>query len=259
MKANRFALLCFLILFFAFPAQIHAESEQDVLRNQTEHLVTLSDRIFEYTDANQIGAATSLLDELSKQWDKIDVHYSEQDSRTIKTALVKLKLFLTDDAEQSERVNAAASLRLCFDALTTNGQPLWKSLHTEVTAPLTSMKSALKDRDTDRFQHALNQFLDKYALIYPAMVIDGQRDAVNLVDKRITTFSGKRLLDIKTNTRIQQLNVIDHELSLAFEQSPDLKEDIIIPVGAMGALVISVLCYTSWRRYMAEHVRRSTR
>lgn len=259
MKAKLFAILFCFILFLVFPAQGYAENNRNVVKDQAENLVNLSDRVFQYTDANQDTAAASLINELDKQWNTAAPYYSDRDKHVVDAAIIKLKLLLNSDGDQSEKVDAAVSLRLCFDALQSDGQPLWKSLHSEVLSPVIKMKNALKDKDNDRFQSTLNHFLDEYALIYPAMMIDGQPDAINLVDKRITSFTDKRLLDVNASSRIRQLNSIETELNQVFEQASNKQEDLITLAAIIGGLVLSVLAYASWRRFLAERVRRRTR
>jgi sporulation protein YpjB len=256
MKAKLFAIFVCFILFLGFPEHGHAEKNQEVLKDHMEVLVDLSDRVFQYADANQDAAAASLLNELSNKWNASQQVYSERDQRAISTAMIKLKLLINSGDNQREITDAAVSLRLSFDALATEGQPLWKDLHSEVIAPVSKMKTALKNKDNERFQYLLNDFLDEYAVIYPALVIDGQSDTVNLMNKRISTFSDNRLKDVKTNARIRQLNAIEYAINQVFHQSTNTREESMMAlVAIISGIVVCVLAYASWRRFTGERMR----
>ncbi|MCQ2010105.1 sporulation protein YpjB [Sporolactobacillus sp. STSJ-5] len=258
MNAKLVAIFISFILFIGFPVQGRAENDTKAAKNHTEDLINLSDRVFQYTDANQDTAAYSLLNELSKEWNRSPQNYSEKDQRVINTAIAKLKVLMANSGEnQREITDAAVSLRLGFDALAPDGKPLWKNLHYAVTAPVSKMKSALNNKDNERFQYYLNEFLDKYAVVYPAMVINGQTDVVNLVNKQINSFSDQREKSLKTSTRIRQLNGIDRELNNVFDQSSQNHEESMVGLATIiGGIIVCVLAYASWRRYMGEHLRR---
>ncbi|MCO7127024.1 sporulation protein YpjB [Sporolactobacillus shoreicorticis] len=258
MNAKLFAIFISFILFIGFPVQGRAEKDIQAAKDHTEELINLSDRVFQYTDANQDTAAFSLLNELSKEWDRSPQNYSDKDQRVINTAIAKLKILMANSGEdQREVTDAAVSLRLSFDALAPNGKPLWKNLHSEVVASVSKMKSAVKKKDHQRFQYYLNEFLDKYAVVYPAMVIDGQSDAVSLVNKQINTLADQRDKSLKTNVRIQQLTMIEHELNDVFDQSLKNNEESMVGLATViGGIIVCVLAYTSWRRYVGERLRR---
>ncbi|MCL1631826.1 sporulation protein YpjB [Sporolactobacillus sp. CPB3-1] len=257
MKAKLLALLICSILFIGFPNQGQAASDDKVLDHQ-KNSIELADRVFQYTEANQLAAASSLLNELAQHWKRDSRQFSDQNREVITASIIKLKILLNKSGNtQGERVDAAVSLRLAFDALDPNGQHLWKTMQPEVLNSLSHVEKALKKEDLAQFQYQLNHFLDKYSVIYPALVIDKQSDVVQLVDKQIAAFSGNRLQDVHSRTRIRQLNDIERELKLVFSQNANNGALSDIGLSAsLGAIIVTVLSYASLRRFVGERARR---
>lgn len=255
MKAGiLFVLLCIVFVFIG-PDNGYAKTVDNNVRQQT--LNDLSDRIFQYADANQVDAAKNLLNEFDRVWSSSEADYSETDGRVVDTAVSQLKLLLDSGVNSSEIRNAAISLRLCIDALTTSGSPLWKGLQSQVTLPINGMIKALENKDQTVFQEELNRFLDSYALIYPSLMIDGNPDAVQMANNSVSAFADQRMSTVQDRTRINQINLIGRELTGVFDQSPSSNRNGLSPLMlTVGGLLLLVLFYVSMRKYIGDRFKR---
>ncbi|GEB76139.1 sporulation protein YpjB [Sporolactobacillus inulinus] len=258
MNVKLFIIFVCFTLFIGFPERGYAENSSAAMKNQTDNLVSLSDQVFHYSIAKQDKAAASLLHELSEKWNHSLDLYSEKEQQVIGTSIVKLKVLLKTQANQQEIADAAASLRLGFDALQNEGAPMWKEKRSDIMEPLSRMNTALKNKKQEHYQYELNQFLNEYAIIYPALIIDGRPDMVTLLDQRITTLTNHRLEDIKESKRISQVNRITDDMNRLFKQSRNGKDENTMGLMTIiGGIVVAVLAYVSWVRYTAERKRRS--
>lgn len=249
MKFGLLIAALFLILLVTCPSIGHADNLGSHV-TRSEELTNLTDNIMQYTGANQINAAKSLLSSFNKEWEQSRGAYSETDWRTVDTESLQLKLQLNADADSHAMNEAALSLRLCVDALTGGGAPLWKDMQEQVLAPVETMKKAIENQDQLTFQSQLNNFLDQYAVIYPSLVIDGPGDQVQLVDRTVAMLENNRLAAVKKTDRISQLNLINAELAQLFDpKSIGEKNNFVPAVTVIGGCLFLTLIYVSWRKY----------
>lgn len=255
MKIEFAAVLLCLMFFFIAPHGGYAQaSEKD---SQQQMLNSLSDHIFQYADADRADAAKSLLNEFDRVWSQSESGYSDEDGRIIDTAVLRLKILLNSGGDSGEIRHAAIALRLCVDAMTGSGSPLWKELRPRVLDPIKGMQTALKRQDYTTFQADLNHFLDSYALIYPSLMIDGSPEGVRVANNSINAFADHRMSTVQDKTRLQQLTVIEKELTDVFDRSPASTVDSLSPlIAAVGGFVLLALFYVSLRKYFGERFRR---
>ncbi|GGL47260.1 sporulation protein YpjB [Sporolactobacillus putidus] len=255
MKTEFAAVLLCLMFFFIGPHYGYARTSDKNIHEQ--ELNNLSDRIFQYADANQEDAAKNLLSEFDRTWSTSETAYPDEDGRIVGTVALRLKILLDSGGNSSEIRDAAIALRLCVDALTTSGSPLWKAMRSQVLGPIKGMQTSLKNQDYPGFQAELNQFLDSYALIYPSMMIDGNPEGVIVVNKSVNAFADQRMSTIQDKMRIQQLTLIEKELAGVFDRSPASTIDSLSPlILAVGSFLLFVLIYVSLRKYFGERFKR---
>ncbi|MFT8316853.1 MAG: sporulation protein YpjB [Sporolactobacillus sp.] len=244
------ALLC-LILLIILPHAANANTRDwGSASEQGQSLTALSDRIFQYTNANQREAAASLLAEFNKKWKTEENNYPQQDQAIIQTASDQMKLMLRSNVNNNQASDAAITLRLSVDALTPAEAPLWKELQPQVMQPISKMKKAIASNQQDVYQTELNHFLDSYSLVYPSMVIDGRTDMIQAVDQKVSQLDAERSLPVNKKSRIRQLNVLDSEMKQAFEQGRiQNSHNFVLMAVSLAGFVLLILGYSSWRRY----------
>lgn len=258
MKGIFAVLIC--IVWLSVP--LHAFAETDDTAAQTwKQLSDLSDQIFQYADTKHDDAANAILSKFNKEWDQAagKYHVPEIDQRVIDTISQELKHFLQSNVNNTEARRAAIQLRLSVDAIESGASPLWKGLRPQVMTPIAAMEQAAGKKDWSRFQQRLNQFLDSYETVYPALVIDADPDALQKVNRDVTAFSNERMLVRQDKSgSLKRLNRIEAELAAIFsQQTADSREDgLILPVTVIGGVILAVLAYVSWKKYKEERERR---
>lgn len=239
-----------ILCFFSFPQEQPATSSS---ARHSASFVELSDRIFDYASAGQKLAAKSLLTEFIEQWQKQETNYSQQDDQIIGTAAEQLTILLNAHSSSSDITNQAITLRLCVDALSSADAetPLWKELRPQIIEPIQQMQRAVRRHDDRRYQQYLNQLLDSYALVYPAMVLGEQSTSVQAIDKQVTHLDMSRNQSMAADQRLQQLNQLEENFRRVFANQP-LVSDLKAITLLVTIIVVLTLGYSSWRKYHAS-------
>lgn len=249
MKVGLLAVAFILIFIIAWPVQGNTEGPVKYV-TQNQELTDLTDRILQYTDANQTDAAKSLLSSFDKKWKALMPVYSEPDWRTVEADALQLRFQLDSDVSSQAMHENALSLRLCVDALTGGGAPLWKDMKDQVLSTVMGMKQAIDTRDQADFQSRLNDFLDLYAIIYPSLVIDGPNDQVQMINQAVTGLENSRSAAVNDKVRMKQLNLIEIDMSRVFGQNTPSGNNNMIPlIAIISSFLILSLCYVSWKKY----------
>lgn len=233
--------------FLVVPVHGQAEPDGTGVEGQTMFLEQLSNQIFLAADAKQTDRAKHLLKNFRDAWTDVQTDFSQSDRRVVETEIRQLDLTLRA-GDQDRTRSAAATLRLCVDALISDAAPLWKSMQSEVMDPIDEMRAAVDSGNMAAYHESLNRFLSGYAMIYPSLVIDAKPESVRRVNQRVADLSAVRSGDGKSN----ELMVLDQELDTIYKQSPYSEEDRLLPFAAvLGVSLITALFYVSWRKYLA--------
>lgn len=239
-----------ILLFFSFQLEPQTTSSSEA---RSAPLIELSDRIFDYASADQKLAAKSLLTEFLRKWRKQETNYSQQDDQIIGTAAEQLAISLNAQSSSRDITNQAITLRLCVDALSSaDGKtPLWKELRAQILEPIQQLQTAVRRHDDQRYQQCLNQLLNCYALVYPAMILGGNSTSVQAIDKQVTDLDDSRNKFMATNQRVQQLNQLEENFRHVFANQP-LVSDWKVMTLLVTVVVLLALGYSSWRKYRAS-------
>ncbi|MFT8708643.1 MAG: sporulation protein YpjB [Sporolactobacillus sp.] len=239
-----------ILFLFSLPPEPQTTSSAAL---QSASLAELSDRIFDYASADQTLAAKSLLAEFLRQWRKQETNYSQQEEQIIGTAAEQLAIQLNAQNNSRDIINQAITLRLCVDTLhSADGEtPLWKELRSQVIEPIQDMQRAVRRHDDRRYQQHLNELLDSYALVYPAMVLGEEGRSVQAVDQQVTHLDDSRSQTVAPAQRLQQLNQLEENFRQLFanqQHFADVKWMMVL----VSAVVLLTLSYSSWRKYRSS-------
>jgi sporulation protein YpjB len=237
-------MLVIFFIFFSFSSFAKSAGE-----NTSAALSDQADQIVQYTDANQIQAAKTVLKNLEATWSGIKSVYAETDQRTIEIQLDQLDSVLTGGTSAGERPARALSLRLSLDALSAaNHEPLWIQMRDPVLSTIGAMESAVRKDDRAAFHDQQNQFLNQYAILYPSLVISGSGDLLNRVDRLVSELSTDRLPNRESLAELSKLRADFRQL---FHLQTTAMQGNRVPMTAfvIGAVLILSLVYVSWRRF----------
>ncbi|GGH78910.1 sporulation protein YpjB [Pullulanibacillus pueri] len=255
-------IICILLLTLGLGNTVHGKEQ---VPQSLDSLVPLSNKIYEFINDQEYNAAKESLKQFEKKLNTLT--NNEQASldptviRTVTTSEEQLKIMLgVDEKNNQELHQAALELRLVIDALGSDGEPLWKSLKKPLFSAFNKVKQDAANKNDQSYQYDLNQFVDLYQTIYPALVVDispmklGQIDqaVTKLVEARTTTTQ-----DVKKNKK--QLQEVSKDLNRLF----DSKLTTIVLTGPMlwaivlGSVVVITLFYVIWRKYRGKQLGRA--
>ncbi|RYL93236.1 sporulation protein YpjB [Sporolactobacillus sp. THM19-2] len=261
MKSEQTAFLFCLILFLIFISGFYIPDEKQKKTDNAE-LIGLSDRIYQYTAANQNGISKNLLDQYHVALADKRKQFAEDDRRVLETLSSRLKLLLRSDVNNKEAEEAALALRLGTDASISDSDPLWKNMYPRIAGLMNTIKEAVEnDRDPAVIRKEFNQFLNVYASVYPSLYIDSTNDKLMTTDEHIAQLSQETSSNISKKEWLAKVSEVEKDLNQIFTREESLPEnpgsDLLVFVS--GGALIAVLTYVSWRKYHATVVRRQKR
>ncbi|WP_062046824.1 sporulation protein YpjB [Bacillus sp. JCM 19034] len=252
-------LILVIMLVFIIPLTIYADDSPS--EQSWKELNHMSDQILQLTKQEKYSEAKQLMDYFSTAFLEID--FSQEG---ISMSALRAVILAYENAEQSvtaaemsieERIRAVTSFRLAVDALSSEYHPLW--LHTEdaVISALTDMELAISEESEQTFQLRLNQFLNQYEMIRPALFIDTDPQQLQKLDAQITYLERNRMGDVKQEHLTDHLILMQEEWTNLYKR---VKEDNTDPsfwwvIFTIGSMITISLTYVGWRKYRAEQKR----
>jgi sporulation protein YpjB len=240
-----------LFLFSLFRTQATANT---YIENNSNFLL---DQILDLTKKGDYVHASNLLDQYSASyWEKNTPikNYTPKDLETIDVTMANAKQSLKNDgADQQEKIGDILGIRLLVDAETTTVQPMWKELKKSVMTPLDNMIASYKRGDLEEYQIQLNQFLNQFEIIYPALLVDIPYEEIKKVNSLISFLDDFRINTKEIPAFSQKLDSTKDEMILIFSQNANT---ILTPtfwtLFTTGGIIIGTLCYVGIRRYIGE-------
>ncbi|MGO4888095.1 sporulation protein YpjB [Anaerobacillus sp. MEB173] len=217
-----------------------------------------ADRVLQLVKEEKYSDAKQLLNYFSEQFLKIrdeDQEITMSQLRVVTTSYEKAMGAVTSVSDSpTDRINAVMQFRLVVDALVSEHHPLWKNTEKSVIASFSELKAAAEKGDGQAFQHRLNEFLSKYQMIRPAIMINLEPQYFERVESQIRFLENYRTQIIGDPNKVKHLDMIEkdlHSLYKGFEQDsadPSLWWVII----SVGGMIVVSLTYVGWKKYQAE-------
>lgn len=157
-----------------------------------------------------------------------------------------------------ERINRVTQFRLVIDAMRSEHQPMWTELEDSIMTTFGQMKETVEEGDTENFNQLLTIFLSKYNMIHPSITVDMTPVDVQKIDSHIAFLDEYRNEELKTATRIQQLDQMELDLKNLFERMKEDEADpsLIWVMISTGGAIILTLIYVGWRKYKGDKQKR---
>lgn len=164
------------------------------------------------------------------------------------------KILEKDEFTKDELVNSVLKFRLVVDAISTDYEPLWVEMESQVLTAFQSAKNAALKQDRTLFNSELNSFLSLYNIIYPSLSLDLGFEKIQKVDTQIQYISQYTDKVISTSKGIAEIETLGDNLQSLFEQT---EEDEAEPglwwvIISTWGIIISTLSYVGYRKYKGE-------
>ncbi|RXJ03968.1 sporulation protein YpjB [Anaerobacillus alkaliphilus] len=250
-------MLVFICLFFlVFSTSVHAE--KDVEQKDWQHLNKTADKILQLVKEEKYSEAKQVMDFFSKQF--LAIRYDDQNLsmthlRLITTSYEKAMGAVTSaGASHEERVLAVSEFRLVIDALVSEHHPLWKNTETQVMNYFAKMREAVSSGDNNAFQHHFNGFLQRYAVIRPAIMIDLLPHQFQRIDSHVKFVERYRATIINDEDKSKHLKLMEEDFANLYKGFEEDQADpslwwVILSIG--GTILMS-LSYVGYRKYKGE-------
>lgn len=249
-------LLLISVFFILFSQSVNAEKKFDT--KQWLELNHTADQVLQLVKEEKYSDAKQLLEFFSKQFLAIrnkDKNLTMTQLRVITTSYENAHGALTSvSAPHQQRVNAVSELRLVIDAFTSEHHPLWKKTETQIMGSIKKMELAIDTGDKTSFNQSLNDFLQKYGIIRPAILVDLQPQQFQRVDSHVKFLEKYRASIIEDTNKQNQIKIMKQDFE---EMYRGFEEDQADPslwwvMFSIGGTIMLSLIYVGYKKYKAE-------
>ncbi len=242
------------------PISIFAASNEE----NWEKLDQISDQALQMVKHERYKDAKQLLTHFSNEFLRMNQReqsYSMDELRVITvTHNAALEAVNSTSLSFEERINKVTQFRLVIDALRSEHQPMWTEMEDSIMTTFSQMKQTIEEGDNENYNQLLTIFLSKYNVIHPSIKVDITPEDVQKIDSHIAFLDTYRNEELKTTTRMQQLDEMELELNNLFERmtEDDADPSLIWVMISTGGAIILTLIYVGWRKYKGDKQKRQT-
>ncbi|MBU9711803.1 sporulation protein YpjB [Evansella tamaricis] len=258
MAERLFKMLLIFSILIVWPFHIVAAEDVNGERDLWRDLNKTSDTILHYVKQGHYEDAKQLLEYFSEQF--LEIKASDYDL-TMRELQVITSVYeeateaaVSVSLSHEDRVKKASKLRLLVDVYDSSSQPLWKGTKDSLFAPLTSMRNAVNEGDAQKFQQALNLFVENYETVRPAWGVSLSHENYYKTDSQIQYLKSLRSSFGQDSNLAEHLKLMENQLIYIYDGTEDGASDpsLIWVMLTIGGAIIFALSYTGWRKYRAE-------
>lgn len=256
-----YVLLSMIIVSFTLlttTTEAAVQSEKDVWEELSDTVY----RALQLTKEKKYAEARQFLDRFSSdflQANREHLRLSMLELRVLTVSYDHAKKALAGATLSHEsRVHAVLQLYFVIDALKSEHDPLWRKTEKQVMQPFYQMKQAAKRQEARKFQYYLNEFLNEYETIHPAMNVDLEDFVMVRLDSRIQFLMKHRSHFFSDPHYVKQLDEIEKELKALFAGKLRQSLEPAVPglILSIGGFIVLTLFYAGWKKYRAEKAYR---
>lgn len=221
-----------------------------------------ADQILQLGKQQKYAEAKKIIDNLSTQILKA----ATEEGLTVKE--MKMVIYSYEQAESAvtsadmeaeERMNKLTQFRITVNAVTSEHHPLWRDAKNMVLEPLEYAIEALKVRDRSEFHRYLNEFLNNYEIIRPALALDLPEHTSERYDSYIRYLEHYRNQPEVNKDKNKQLLEIQREFQTLFQDNVEdssATPELIGLIYTLGGIIAITLIYVGWRKYRGDNRRK---
>ncbi|WP_202079981.1 sporulation protein YpjB [Caldalkalibacillus salinus] len=244
---------------------LSAESPEGAqLAEEWQQLNTYIKEAQALAEKKEYGAAKQVLEQLERAFINIDmgqyVNRVEQVDILTNT-IIQAKQALTRLEPRTEEINQnLLRLRLTFDAVSHQKQPLWLSFYPMVVQTIEELKDALAQDNRDTFYQKVNTLATQFEIVRPALVISHDVGVVEQLDSEVTFLTSDRSerWQNKDHTLSFLEGMMSHVKEAFFQNKEGGLESLVLVLLLIGSVICSVLSYVAWRKYKGEMEEKKT-
>ncbi|MFX3622804.1 MAG: sporulation protein YpjB [Ectobacillus sp.] len=240
-------------LLSLMPLQIYAAPAQRDSLNQ------LLDESLQLVKQEEYEKAKKILTYFSE--DYVAKGVLPEHTRVVSLAYNKAVQAMGDGTSQREKEADMLALRLAVDAESSKYQPLWLSRQGAVMTAFYKMEQAIKQEEGTKFQHALNEFLYEFDIIYPSLAIDLSKEELRRINAHLSYLEEYRTTMAKHANGQMQMKVIrkDMEDVFRYPNKDEADPSLIWVMITTGGIIVFTLSYVGWRKYRGEQEKHKKR
>jgi sporulation protein YpjB len=234
------------------------ESNARELEAQLEQMNSHADRMYEYMKSGDVVEARSELLKISEELQAVafhDVLTAEGYEAVQVTVFEAKKTFNKVSFNMDQGIVEAAKIRLLFDSITHEHQPMWLQYHKLLKNDTSELQDAVQAGNLQAADNAVMQLEYHYSIIRPAALI--QRDAADIV-KCDSLFAFMKTASNDKN--LEHLEKGANEFEAIWDDlfhnkdAPtygpiiDHKQPIYWTLG-IGSAIFTVLAFVAWKKF----------
>lgn len=258
---KKFSVLCVLVLLI-FSSIMHGQSKE-IDESQNE-LNQMADQALQLVKQQKYAEAKTVIERFSDRFLKkiSEKHWSIKEITPIIHTYDQAREAVTKvTMEHEQRVHQLTKFRLAVDTLISHHQPLWNETKTVVMSPLEESLEALQEQNQQQFDHYVNEFLSKYDLIRPSLIIDLSETEMQKLESYVQYLDQQRNELFTQPKSVNQLRDIIEVFHALYEPNNDdtFSYSLIEVIGIVGSIIIVTFIYVGWRKYKGEKEKQKAR
>jgi sporulation protein YpjB len=210
-----------------------------------------------YTDVNESKLEEARADIIELNEQVTHIHFQgaaspEGIEALMETLITAKQVFTAVKPSMNEAVFSAAKVRLAVDALTHPKNPMWLHYYKILIEDGKVLSSALEMQEQEKMNHALNQIMNHYEVIRPAMLINREPAEVLKVDSYLKYLKTEPNLSAMSHYDGLMSELFHRKASTAYLELERQQQNPIFWAMTVGAIIVSALVYVGWRKYQYE-------
>lgn len=264
MSRIRWILILTIVLVGLVPLIAYSQHTSEHSKNW-EKLDNISDQALQLVKHQKYEEAKKLLAYFSDKFSNVIIQeksFSMDEIRLITTTYEDAESALTSaSASHEERIQAVTKFRLVVDAVNSEYQPLWTEMEYSVMTTFQSMKESVKNGDNEAFQAYLDQFLAKYEVIHPSIMLDLEVAESEKINSFVTFLDKYRNEFLGNESRMEHIQTMEEEFIKMFKQmkEDDADPSLIWVMISTGSIIILTLSYVGWRKYKGDKEKQAAK
>jgi len=251
----------FIVIVMLFLPMTVVHGEEQSYEQKLRQLNQLTDSILLLIQEDKLVEAKELLQHVSKEFLLIP---NEQSKLTMTE--LQVVTFVYDRAysavqsvsmAKEERLQRITEFRLVLDALSDVKQPLWKQSEQLLKTHLQHLKEATYKQNKQEQQLALNQFIRRFEMIRPALLIDLKGEVFTKLDSKIKYLDYQRSSLPPQTELLKFLEQLDADLTIVFQTNVEDGIDMSLfwVILSIGGTIVIALTYAGWKKYKGEKAK----
>jgi sporulation protein YpjB len=245
MKAR--ILIVTIVLFIAAPTLAAATDH-----NHWDRLDKIADQALQMAKQGEFEKADTMLNYFKGEFPEAEgENVSSENIRIVKITLEDAANTLnSSNIDDKVKVHKVLQFRLAVDAVHSAYQPMWTEMENYVMSSFEEMKKTLLENELRKNENEVNQFLSKFNVIYPSLMIDLEPEQIDRLNSHLS-FLEENYMEATATEQATYLNLMENDLMHIFntlhmeETDPSLRWVMT----SMSIFIFSALFYVGWRKY----------